>query len=275
MPPTLDATFNVSSWRSNWFVSLAESVSEILRRIMRGHGAISFLPPLLTPAKDPPESSVSLMTRLGSIVYATFDIRTPFVRFLKHNPSVCHMKRYAIDKIYRERPAGVHPKEVYECAFDIVTSNSGDLMPEFELIATTWEVLCEFPTVLKKNTVIRLNHSNLVLAILNYGGLDQEKCEAIAAELFKTKHSELEARWDIEAKLRSYGVAENIVTSIINLISIEGTLREVSSQLEPLTSISGVFPALQQLETLINYCQTLEITVSLRFFFSCSKHKKL
>ncbi|XP_073990600.1 eIF-2-alpha kinase GCN2-like isoform X2 [Rhodnius prolixus] len=268
MPPTLDATFNVSSWRSNWFVSLAESVSEILRRIMRGHGAISFLPPLLTPAKDPPESSVSLMTRLGSIVYATFDIRTPFVRFLKHNPSVCHMKRYAIDKIYRERPAGVHPKEVYECAFDIVTSNSGDLMPEFELIATTWEVLCEFPTVLKKNTVIRLNHSNLVLAILNYGGLDQEKCEAIAAELFKTKHSELEARWDIEAKLRSYGVAENIVTSIINLISIEGTLREVSSQLEPLTSISGVFPALQQLETLINYCQTLEITcpmiVSLR-----------
>lgn len=65
----------------------------------------------------------------------------------------------------------------------------GDLMPEFELIATTWEVLCEFPTVLKKNTVIRLNHSNLVLAILNYGGLDQEKCEAIAAELFKTKVS--------------------------------------------------------------------------------------
>lgn len=268
MPPTLDATFNVSSWRSSWFMSLAESVSEIIRRIMRGHGAISFLPPLLTPAKDPPESSVSLMTRLGSIVYATFDVRTPFVRFLKHNTGVCNMKRYAIDKIYRERPAGVHPKEVYECAFDIVTSNPGDLMPEFELIATTWEILCEFPTVLKKNTVIRLNHSNLVLAILNYGGLDRDKCEAIATGLFKTKHSELEARWDIESKLRSYGVAENIVTSIINLISIEGTLREVASQLEPLTSIPGVCPALQQLDALINYCQTLEITcpmiVSLR-----------
>ncbi|KAK9497669.1 hypothetical protein O3M35_004354 [Rhynocoris fuscipes] len=258
MPPTLDATFNVSSWRSNWFLSLSESICEVIRRIMRSHGAISFLPPLLTPANDPPECSVSLMTRLGSIVYATFDIRMPFVRFLTHNPSVCHLKRYAIDKVYKERPAGVHPKEVYECSFDIVTSNPGDLMPEFELIATAWEILSEFPTVLKKNTVLRLNHSSLVYAVFSYCGVDREKY-CFEDILFKTKN-EFYSKVDIESKLRSIGIADNIVSSIMNLIVFEGPFRDAVLLLDPLRSIDQVSQALNQLETLINYCQTLDIT---------------
>ena len=54
------------------------------------------------------------------------DLRLPFARLLAHNPSLNHLKRYAIDRVYRERRVlGLHPRELYECAFDIVTSTPG------------------------------------------------------------------------------------------------------------------------------------------------------
>lgn len=95
---------------------------------MKIHGATSLSPPLLVPcAASPPPAAVSLMTRWGGITMLAHDLRLPFARFLSHNPSITQLKRYAIDRVYRERRVlGHHPREIYECAFDIVTTASGE-----------------------------------------------------------------------------------------------------------------------------------------------------
>ncbi|KAL1129698.1 hypothetical protein AAG570_012642 [Ranatra chinensis] len=126
--PVVDATYNHSSGRSGWFLVFFESVTEKLKKVFWRHGALSLHPPLLTPLVDPIEMSVCLMTQWGGIVYATYDLRTPFARYLAHNPNLTRMKRYAIDKVYREkRVYGLHPKEMFECSFDIVTPTQGRL----------------------------------------------------------------------------------------------------------------------------------------------------
>lgn len=108
------------------FMNLAHSW-----QVLHSHGAVSLSPPLLVPCGTTPlpPSGVSVMTRWGGVAMLPHDLRLPFARFLGHNPSVTQCKRYAIDRVYRERRVlGHHPRELYECAFDIVTPPSGALL---------------------------------------------------------------------------------------------------------------------------------------------------
>ena len=51
--------------------------------------------------------------------------QVPFARLVVCN-GISTMKRYAIEKVFRARKIrGSHPKEIWECAFDIVTPTVG------------------------------------------------------------------------------------------------------------------------------------------------------
>lgn len=54
-----------------------------------------------------------------------FFVQIPFVRYVaRHNCS--SVKRFCIDKVFREKKVyGQHPRELTECAFDIITPNLG------------------------------------------------------------------------------------------------------------------------------------------------------
>lgn len=129
MSTAQDVTYDMSVGKSRWYLTLLDIVSERIRKVVKAHGAVNMLVPLLTPSGiiSQPDSIVSLMTRWGGVTTAPHDLRLPFARLLAHNPSLNHIKRYAIDRVYRERRVlGLHPRELYECAFDIVTSTPGN-----------------------------------------------------------------------------------------------------------------------------------------------------
>jgi len=47
----------------------------------------------------------------------------PFARYITRT-NVNYLKRYSIDRVYRrKKTGGFHPRELTECAFDIVTSS--------------------------------------------------------------------------------------------------------------------------------------------------------
>lgn len=78
--------------------------------------------------------------------------------------------------MYRERKIlGFQPRELYECAFDIITPNSGNLIAEAELLSIVYELIQEFPTLRNKNFSIRLNHTSLLRAVLLHSGIEKEK----------------------------------------------------------------------------------------------------
>jgi translation initiation factor 2-alpha kinase 4 len=71
------------------------------------------------------DTSVNLMCHSGGIVSIPHDLRVPFARYIGRN-GINHLKRFTIDKVFRERKVyGLHPRELIECAFDIVDSSQG------------------------------------------------------------------------------------------------------------------------------------------------------
>jgi len=68
---------------------------------------------------------VRLMTHSGNVVALHHDLRVPFARYVVSN-GLTSIKRFSIEKVLRERKVfGFHPREFYECAFDVISSGQG------------------------------------------------------------------------------------------------------------------------------------------------------
>ena len=118
-----DLTYQLENVRSEKQHFLIDSVKEKMESVFKKHGALYFSPPLLLPQNNENkkvETKVKLMTHSGSIVNLPYDLRISFARYLACKPFT-RLRRYAVEKVYKEKKVhGLHPKEQYECAFDIV-----------------------------------------------------------------------------------------------------------------------------------------------------------
>lgn len=55
------------------------------------------------------------------------------------------LSRYSIERVFRPRKLDrAHPKELLECAFDIVVPVTSSLLPDAETIYTISEIIQEF-----------------------------------------------------------------------------------------------------------------------------------
>lgn len=129
MSTAVDLTFydGFSHAKIAWQHAFIEIMADNAREIFRLHGGTFFNTPTLSPTNGDNVASgrVLLMTRSGSLVHMPYDVRTSFARYLAQNPAVTHLKRYSIDKVFRERRLlESHPREIFECTFDIVSSRS-------------------------------------------------------------------------------------------------------------------------------------------------------
>lgn len=58
------------------------------------------------------------------------------------------LSRFCIERVFRPRKLDrFHPKELLECAFDIVTSTTNSSLTTAEVIYTIYEVIQEFPAL--------------------------------------------------------------------------------------------------------------------------------
>lgn len=98
-----------------------------VQRVFEKHGGVEVPTPKLIPKGqyEDNDTCVNLMCHSGTIVSLPHDLRIPFARYVGRY-GIVHMKRYSIEKVFRERKVyGLHPRELTECAFDIVDSTPG------------------------------------------------------------------------------------------------------------------------------------------------------
>lgn len=269
MSTAQDVTYDMSVGKSRSYLTLLEIVSERIRKVMRAHGAVSMLVPLLTPSGvvTQPDSVVSLMTRWGGVTTAPHDLRLPFARLLAHNPPLNQFKRYAIDRVYRERRVlGLHPRELYECAFDIVTSTpAGNFMVESELLSVVWEILNEFPNLIQKNCIIRLNHSFILKAVLLHCGIEEDKHSDVCNILTRPKFpEETYSKSQLETLLTGIGLSEHTVTTLFSLLEIENSFGKVFNSLRIVMKKAGAIGILckqgfSHLEIVISNAEALGV----------------
>lgn len=150
--------------------SVFENVKFIIEQIFRKHGAIDVSTPLLMPFnKCQTGEPVRLMTHSGLIVSLPTDLRITFLRLIAQNSQISSLRRYAIGRVYHEKKThNQHPKQAYECAFDVVTPIKGNYLVDAELIAICHEVISKFDILKQRNVTFRINHTSLVRAIFLY-----------------------------------------------------------------------------------------------------------
>lgn len=257
-----------------WESLCHEGVRDKLVEIFTKHGAVRISPPTLLPQnkillenteKIARMKPVKLMDQSGHIVTLPYDLRFSFARFVARS-GIGMRKRFAIEKVYRMKDVG-HPKEITECAFDIVTRSAAGLTAAAETLCVISEVINSFDVLKERRYVIKLNHTSLLASILYFVGIDgmelQQKVLAIVGDV---KGEQLH-RKQMEAKLKSLGMLEKSIATLFHLLNTEGPVKKVASSFLCVTKRKGekaatlAKEALKELELICNYSEYIGVNV--------------
>ena len=118
--------------------------------IFRRHGAVEIQSPLFLPKSSLIEHTygskrpAEYLDKNGDVVQLLHDSTVPFARILSQNPDdsiIYPLKRFSIERVYRNNITGGQPKSILEADFDIIYEGTDDtLVPECEVIKATLEL---------------------------------------------------------------------------------------------------------------------------------------
>lgn len=132
---------------------------------------------------------------------------------------------------------GFHPRELYECAFDII-SNTTNLMAEAELICIAWEIIAEIPELKQRNFTVRLNHTSLLQAVLMYCGIEPEKYQDIYSILCDARDGKL-SKFQVQTHFISLCLTDQAMETLFNLFDTESSVSKIASVLKTITKRKG------------------------------------
>uniref|UniRef100_UPI00398EAC55 eIF-2-alpha kinase GCN2 isoform X2 n=2 Tax=Pristiophorus japonicus TaxID=55135 RepID=UPI00398EAC55 len=238
--PAMDFTYDIDVHKGNVsarHAMLQQFVYETVCRIFRGHGATWLHTPLFMPKnkKLPYESSEGtyFMDHSGMLVMLPYDLRVPFARFVARN-NITNLKRYCIERVFRPRKLDCcHPRELLECAFDIVTPVTNSPLPDAEVIYIIAEIIQEFPVLQERNYSIYLNHTCLLKAVLLHCEIPEDKHQQVCNILCDAMKGKLTRR-EIEAKFCNLSLSQNNLLHLYKYIEGKFVLEELDNVLIPL-----------------------------------------
>ncbi|XP_050438302.1 eIF-2-alpha kinase GCN2 [Adelges cooleyi] len=264
-----DITFTMSTGRNVLHHDRLDKIIDLVKEVFQLHGGVWLCTPLLMPALNGivKDNTVTMMARWGGLTCVPHNLRIPFARFLAHNPTISNLKRYSIDRVYRQRRVyGVHPRELYEAAFDIISTSPGNLIAEAELLSITAEILNKLKDFNQSSCTIRLNHTSLVQGILMYSGIERARHLEICSHFTKFKKNNLTPEQIEELEL--LGFANHQINTAMNFFSMEHNFTDMVEICRKITmrkSKCGVFckEGLRQIETVIKHIENLNVQLSI------------
>lgn len=238
--PVMDFTYDIDLHKGSFSFNgakLQQYVHETITRIFKRHGAVRLQTPLLLPRNRKLYDGSELacfMDHSGMLVTLPYDLRMAFARFVARN-NVTLLKRYSIERVFRPRKLDrAHPRELLECAFDIITPVTNSLLPDAETIYTISEIVQEFPGLQERNYNIYLNHTSLLRAILLHSGVPEDKLSQASSILCDATTEKL-TKCEVEAKFCNFSLSTNSLQTLYKYIVQKGDLQELAPQLTSLT----------------------------------------
>ncbi|XP_070835597.1 eIF-2-alpha kinase GCN2 [Chaetodon trifascialis] len=238
--PVMDYTYDIDLHKGSFSFNsakLQQYVHETITRIFKKHGAVRLQTPLLLPRNRKLYDGSELacfMDHSGMLVTLPYDLRMAFARFVARN-NITHLKRYSIERVFRPRKLDrAHPRELLECAFDIVTPVTNSLLPDAETIYTISEIVQEFPGLQERNYNIYLNHTSLLKAILLHSGVPEDKLSQ-ASNILCDAMSEKLTKREVEAKFCNFSLSTNSLQTLYKYIEQKGDLQDLAPLLTSLT----------------------------------------
>ncbi|XP_077179044.1 eIF-2-alpha kinase GCN2 isoform X2 [Paroedura picta] len=284
--PAIDYAYDSDILKGSFSIRSAkiqQHVCETVSRIFKRHGAIKLQTPLLLPRNkklyEHNEASY-LMDHSGMLVMLPYDLRIPFARFVARN-NITNLKRYCIERVFRPRKLDrCHPRELLECAFDIITPAGNSLLPVAETIYTISEIIQEFPVLQERNYSIFLNHTALLKAILLHCGIPEDKLNQVYIILYDAVTEKLTKR-EVEAKFCNISLSPNSLGRLYRFIEQKGELQDLTPMLNTLlkqkTGISSLVKlGIKELEETMNLLKKLgikfQVSINLGLVYKMQLH---
>ncbi|KAM6961283.1 eIF-2-alpha kinase GCN2 [Aplochiton taeniatus] len=238
--PAIDYTYDIDLHKGTFTFNTAklqQYVYETITRVFKKHGAVRLQTPLLLPRNRKLYEGSELacfMDHSGVLVTLPYDLRMAFARFVARN-NITNFKRYSLERVFRPRKLDrAHPRELLECAFDIIVPVTNSLLPDAETIYTVSEIIMEFSPLQERNYHIYLNHTSLLKAILLHSGVPEDKLSQASSILCDAMSERLTKR-EVEAKFCNLSLSSNCFQTLSKYIEQKGDLKDLSPLLSSLT----------------------------------------
>ncbi|XP_066133228.1 eIF-2-alpha kinase GCN2 isoform X2 [Saccopteryx bilineata] len=276
IPPAIDYTYDSDILKGSFSIRAAkiqQHVCETIVRIFKRHGAVQLCTPLLLPRNRQiyeHNEAALFMDHSGMLVMLPFDLRVPFARYVARN-NILNLKRYCIERVFRPRKLDrFHPKELLECAFDIVSSTTNSSLPTAEVIYTIYEIIQEFPALQERNYSIYLNHTMLLKAILLHCGIPEDKLNQVYIILYDAVTEKLTRR-EVEAKFCNLSLSPNSLCRLYKFIEQKGDLQDltptINSLIKQKTGVAQLVKyGLKDLEEVVGLLKKLGIKLQIPQF---------
>lgn len=238
---------------------LQRMVKDKLSTVFRRHGAVETSRPILLPySAYYSNTAVRLLDSSGTVVQLPYDLTLPNARILAKQPSQ-GQKTYAFGDVYRDAPAGGHPRSHGEVDFDIVSYDNFDLaLREAETIKVIDEVIDAFPSLGAVQMCYHINHSRLLDCILDLCSIDTLKRPAVKETISKLHIGQW--TWaKVRNELRSPSLAV-ASTSLDDLMRFD--FRDTYEKAIP--RLRSIFPSTEDLDPIFSHLQAV-VTYLRRF----------
>ncbi|KAI5771207.1 EIF2AK4 [Gulo gulo luscus] len=283
--PAIDYTYdsNMPKGFSIRTSKIQQHVCDTIVRVFKRHGAVQLCTPLLLPQNRQiyeHNEAALFVDHSGMLVMLPFDLRIPFARYVARN-NILNLKRYCIERVFRPRKLDrFHPKELLECAFDIVTSAANSSLPTAEVIYTICEIIQEFPALQEKNYSIYLNHTMLLKAILLHCGIPEDKLSQVYVILYDAVTEKLTRR-EMEAKFCNLSLSSNSLCRLYKFIEQKGDLQDltpaINSLIKQKTGVAQLVKyGLKDLEEIVGLLKKLgiklQVLINLGLVYKVQQH---
>ncbi|CAK1550132.1 unnamed protein product [Leptosia nina] len=256
------------------------AIKDVITKVFRSHGATEFSPPLLIPRAnrwDQYPNSVKVMTLSGSVCHLPHDLRLPFARHIAYS-GIKYVRRYVMDRVYRETERtlkGFHPREIIECAFDMVTPSNDTLWPDAELLV----VACRAATESSLKVTIQLNHTDLLKTLLLSCGVPLDKHALIYPVLVDVSLGRITSL-QLQTHLATLCVTNRDITNLLRLMEADVEVKQVRDLIAQVRSdkwSETLERAVVELETVCSYAAVLgcecQITVAPFLAYNATQHR--
>ncbi|ETE69773.1 Eukaryotic translation initiation factor 2-alpha kinase 4, partial [Ophiophagus hannah] len=221
--------------------------------------------------------------RISPAIDYTYDsdiLKIPFARFVARN-NITNLKRYCIERVFRPRKLDrCHPRELLECAFDIITPTGNSFLPIAETIYTICEIIQEFPVLQERNYSIYLNHTALLKAILLHCGIPEDKLNQVYTILYDAVTEKLTKR-EVEAKFCNLSLSSNSLVRLYRFIEQKGELQDLTPLLNTMvkqkTGVASLVKlGMKDLEETVGLLKKLgikfQISINLGLVYKIQQH---
>ncbi|OBA27053.1 Serine/threonine-protein kinase [Hanseniaspora valbyensis NRRL Y-1626] len=252
---------------------LKNKMKDVVIQIFNKHGAVETEEPTIIFPKNPiydnnNNNVYELLDRGGTVLQLQYDLTLPMARHLAKSAAIPNgsfiSKQYRLQHVYRG--SMLKPQRFGEVDFDIVSSSDRDnSYHNAECIKIIDEIIEKFPILSENNTIIILNHYDILNSIYDFCSIDLAQRTHVSKMLSQvgfTNKSFKDILKELKIQLNISSTSLNDLSNFDFRLDFEACVKKLNKLMKDSPIYYKTVNALKHLSKVIKILQHFKIKVN-------------